>query len=190
MLARERKGPASIEQAAEGKPVAAVPGHEETPDCRLDLRPAAGDGTRPGSHGGRSGDGSRRSRSTRPQPPTAWPAPRKSYERRSKLDPFKDTIDAMLLPEANGSGNPRRTVKEIFDRLVAEHMMTSVSYATVRDYVTSRRPIQSSGSSHADSNIRDAQLMIMHLKGLFGRMTPGIADEAEPHLNALELVIR
>ncbi len=119
-----------------------------------------------------------------------WPAPRKSYERRSKLAPFKDTIDAMLLPEANGSGSPRRAVKEIFDRLVAEHMMTSVSYATVRDYVTSRRPVQSSGSSHADSDIRDAQMVIMHLKGLFGRMTSGIADEAEPHLNALELVIR
>jgi hypothetical protein len=96
----------------------------------------------------------------------------------------------MLLPEANGSGNPRRTVKEIFDRLLAEHVMTSVSYATVRDYVTSRRPIQTSGSSHADSDIREAQLMIMHLERLFDRMTPGIADEAEPHLSALLLVIR
>ncbi len=119
-----------------------------------------------------------------------WPAPRKSYERRSKLDPFKDTIDAMLLPEAHGSGNPPRTVKEIFDRLAAEHTMTGVSYAIVRDYVASRRPIQNSGSSRADSDIRDAQLMITHLKGLVGTMTPGIADEAEPHLNALELVIR
>src|SRR6266568_156055 len=96
-----------------------------------------------------------------------WPAPRRSYERRSKLDPFKDAIDAMLLPEAHGSGNPPRTAKEIFDRLVAEHTMTGVSYATVRDYVASRRPIQSSGPSHADSDIRDAQLMITHLKGLF-----------------------
>jgi len=116
-----------------------------------------------------------------------WPEPRKNYERRSKLDPFKDTIDAMLL---DGSGNPPRAVKEIFDRLVAEHTMTGVSYATVRDYAASRRPIQTSRSPHVDSDIRDAQLMITHLKGLFAAMTPGIADEADPHLNALELVIR
>jgi hypothetical protein len=48
---------------------------------------------------------------------------------------------------------------------VAEHTMTGVSYATVRDYAASRRPVQNSGSSHADSDIRDAQLMITHLKG-------------------------
>src|SRR6266487_618300 len=61
MLACERKGPVSVKQAAEGDRVAPVPGYEEAPDCCLDLCPAAGEGTRPGSDGGRGGDGRRRS---------------------------------------------------------------------------------------------------------------------------------
>jgi hypothetical protein len=38
-----------------------------------------------------------RSRLSRPSLASPLPAPRKTYERRSKLDPFKHTIDAMLL---------------------------------------------------------------------------------------------
>jgi hypothetical protein len=56
----------------------------------------------------------------------------------------------MLLPEAHGFGDSRRTAKEIFDCLAAEHTMTGVSGATTRDHAASRRPIQDSGSSHAD----------------------------------------
>jgi hypothetical protein len=59
-----------------------------------------------------------------------------------------------------------------------------VSYATVRGYVASRRPARNFGSRHADSGIRDAELMITHLKGPFAAMTPGIADEAEPATSA------
>jgi hypothetical protein len=67
------------------------------------------------------------------------PAPRKKHRRRaSRLDPFKDTIDALLADPDTPGGKPP-TAKRIFDRLVTEHGMQHVSYSTVCHYVRSRR---------------------------------------------------
>jgi len=71
------------------------------------------------------------------------PAPRKRPSgRTSKLDPFKDAIGTVLQQEADNPDQPMRTVKEIFDWLVAEHGATHVSYSTVRDYVAGRRTLR------------------------------------------------
>jgi hypothetical protein len=68
-----------------------------------------------------------------------WPPQRKTPHRRSRLDPFKDKIDAILLAELETPGKPRRTAKQIFEYLVSEHQMMGVSYGTVSHYVASRR---------------------------------------------------
>jgi len=71
----------------------------------------------------------------------AWPAPRKKPPpRRSRLDPFKPAVDAMLRADLDAPAKQRHTVRRIFDRLVAEHDMEGVSYSTVCDYVAWRRP--------------------------------------------------
>lgn len=57
-----------------------------------------------------------------------------------RLDPFKPLIDQMLRDELDAPRKQRHTVKRIFDRLVAEHEMEGISYATVVDYVAERRP--------------------------------------------------
>ncbi len=119
-----------------------------------------------------------------------WPAPRKRPQRHSRLDPFKDTIDAMLLSGPGTPEMPGRTVKQIFDYLATEHEMTGISYATVRDYVAGRRLPQQPGPPHHDSGSHEAQLVITHLKGLLKAMDPGTADQAQPHLDALEQVIK
>jgi len=71
-----------------------------------------------------------------------WPPPRQTPQRRSRLDPFKDTIDAILLSA------PSATAKQVRDRLVTEHQMTRVAYSTVRDYVADRRLPWHHGSYH------------------------------------------
>jgi uncharacterized protein len=74
---------------------------------------------------------------------SAVPAPRKPPAgRTSKLDPFKDAIGAILQQEVDNPGQPRRTARDIFDRLAAEHGATNVSYSTVRDYLASRRSLR------------------------------------------------
>jgi hypothetical protein len=71
---------------------------------------------------------------------SAWPRPRKKQPpRRSRLDPFKPAIDAMLLADLDAPRKQRHTARRIFDRLVAEHEMEGISYATVSDYVEWRR---------------------------------------------------
>jgi transposase len=72
---------------------------------------------------------------------SAWPAPRKRPPpRRSRLEPYRPAIDAMLRADLDAPRKQRHTVKRIFDRLVAEHEMEGVSYSTVCDYVAWRRP--------------------------------------------------
>ncbi|MFB9686504.1 hypothetical protein [Amycolatopsis plumensis] len=64
------------------------------------------------------------------------PKPRKKQPpRRSRLDPFKSAVDAMLRADLDAPRKQRHTARRIFDRLVAEHEM----YATVPDYVGRRR---------------------------------------------------
>ena len=119
-----------------------------------------------------------------------WPAPRKNYERRSKLDRFKDTIDAMLIPGPGAAEQAPPTAKQIYDRLVSRHEMTGVSYSTVRDYVAGHPPIRPSAARNPGSSRDDAQQAITYLKVLLEAMRPGTAAKAQPHLDALELVIR
>lgn len=72
---------------------------------------------------------------------SAWPAARATYpERASKLDPFKPVIEEMLVADLDAPRKQRHTATRMFDRLVAEHQMTGVSYDTVRAYVAKRRP--------------------------------------------------
>jgi transposase len=71
---------------------------------------------------------------------SAFPRPRKKLPpRKSRLDPFKPAIDAMLRADLDAPRKQRHTAKRIFDRLVAEHEMEGISYATVSDYVGWRR---------------------------------------------------
>jgi hypothetical protein len=67
------------------------------------------------------------------------PARKKQPPRRSRLDPFKNAIDAMLRAEQNDPAQRIQTIQSIFDRLVVDHGMTDVSYSTVQHYVTRRR---------------------------------------------------
>jgi transposase len=71
---------------------------------------------------------------------SAWPAPRKKLPpRKSRLDPFKPAIDAMLRVDLDAPRKQRHTVKRIYDRLVAEHGLEGLSYDTVWEYVQWRR---------------------------------------------------
>ncbi|MFL6123869.1 hypothetical protein [Actinophytocola sp.] len=71
---------------------------------------------------------------------SAFPSPRKKQPpRKSRLDPFKPAIDAMLWADLDAPRKQRHTAKRIFDRLVAEHEMEGISYATVSGYVGWRR---------------------------------------------------
>lgn len=72
---------------------------------------------------------------------SAWPKPRKRPPpRRSRLDPFKPAIDQMLRADLSAPRKQRHTNKRIFDRLVAEQEMEGISYSTVCDYLSWRRP--------------------------------------------------
>jgi transposase len=72
---------------------------------------------------------------------SAWPSPRKQMTpRRSRLDPFKPVIDAMLLADLDAPRKQRHTSQRVFDRLVAEEEMEGISYSTVCDYIRDRRP--------------------------------------------------
>jgi uncharacterized protein len=71
------------------------------------------------------------------------PPPRKQLPaRKSRLDPFKDAIEGMLLEEHDAPPGQRQTVKTIVDRLIAEHGMTGISYSMVRGYAAARRAIR------------------------------------------------
>jgi transposase len=72
---------------------------------------------------------------------SAVPAPRKVPERRSpRLEPFKETIDAMLREDLGAPRKQRHTARRVLARLFDEHAATAVTYSTVRDYVSLRRP--------------------------------------------------
>lgn len=72
---------------------------------------------------------------------SAWPAPRKRLPpRKSRLDPFKPAIDAILRADLDAPRKQRHTAKRIFERLIAEHGLTNSSYPRVAEYVSWRRP--------------------------------------------------
>lgn len=70
----------------------------------------------------------------------AEPEPRKTPERHSpQLEPLKDIIDGWLRDDLDAPRKQRHTATRIHARLVGEHG-AAVSYWTVRDYVSRRRP--------------------------------------------------
>jgi hypothetical protein len=84
---------------------------------------------------------------------SAFPKPRKKQPpRQSRLDPFKPAVDAMLHADLDAPRKQRHTARRIFDRLVAEHEMEGISYATVSDYVGCAAP--RSGARRAGSRPR------------------------------------
>jgi uncharacterized protein len=71
------------------------------------------------------------------------PPPRKRLPAGpSRLDPFKDTINTLLRHELDNPDQPARSIKEIFDLLVAEHDATQISYSMVRTYIAARRGLR------------------------------------------------
>ncbi len=64
--------------------------------------------------------------------PRVFPAP--------KLDPAKPLIDAMLREDLTAHRKQQHTGRRVLARLVDEHAVDEVSYASVRDYVARRRP--------------------------------------------------
>ena len=61
-------------------------------------------------------------------------------EARSRLDRYREVIDAWLRDDLDAPRKQRHTAKRIFDRLLDEHEAIGVvSYGMVRDYVASRR---------------------------------------------------
>jgi hypothetical protein len=72
---------------------------------------------------------------------SAIPPPRKTPTRLSpRLAPFKTMIDDMLRSGLDAPKKQRHTARRILARLVEEHGAVDLSYSTVRDYVTKRRP--------------------------------------------------
>ena len=70
----------------------------------------------------------------------APPARRPRVFAAPKLDPAKPTIDAMLREDLTAHRKQQHTARRVLARLVDEHAMSEVSYASVRDYVSRRRP--------------------------------------------------
>lgn len=68
------------------------------------------------------------------------PGRKRSSRQAPALDPVRALIDAMLAEDVQAPRKQRHTAKRVFDRLVGEHAVTSVSYSTVRAYVAVRRP--------------------------------------------------
>jgi len=65
------------------------------------------------------------------------PPPRKQQPARgSRLDPFKQVIDAILQADDGSRYAGRLSIQSIYTTLVAEHGMIAVSYSTLRDCVT------------------------------------------------------
>jgi transposase len=72
---------------------------------------------------------------------SAWPEPRKKLPPRpTRLDAYRPLIDQILRADLDAPRKQRHTAKRIFDRLVAEHDASEVSYGMVRAYVAQRRP--------------------------------------------------
>lgn len=72
----------------------------------------------------------------------ASPLPPRRRPRSStapKLDPVKPLIDAMLREDLTAPRKQRHTARRVWARLIDEHGVRDVSYATVRDYVRVRR---------------------------------------------------
>lgn len=72
----------------------------------------------------------------------ASPLPPRRKPRSSaapKLDPIKSLIDAMLREDLTAPRKQRHTARRVWVRLIDEHGVRDISYATVRDYVRVRR---------------------------------------------------
>lgn len=67
-------------------------------------------------------------------------APKEPPKTKSKLDPFKETIDGWLLQDLKARPKQRHTAKRVYDRLCEEFGGTfTASYRTVRYYVSAKK---------------------------------------------------
>ncbi len=72
---------------------------------------------------------------------TAWPAERKDYTPRgSKIEPFTEFIDEVLVADLSAPRKQRHTMTRIYQRLIDECGMTEVSYSVLGRYVRERKP--------------------------------------------------
>ena len=70
----------------------------------------------------------------------APPARRPRVFAAPKLDPAKPLIDAMLREDLTAHRKQQHTARRVLARLIDEHGLHALSYASVRDYVARRRP--------------------------------------------------
>ncbi len=82
------------------------------------------------------------------------------------------------------------TAKQVYDRLASEYEMTGVSYSTVRNYIADRGLIPQTLTRHSGGSAHEVQRAVMRLRELFEAMQPGAAVRAQPHLDALDLVVK
>lgn len=68
------------------------------------------------------------------------PAKKTRVRSAPRLDRFKPTIDEMLREDLDAPRKQKHTATRVFDRLIAEHGATELSYSTVRNYPRARRP--------------------------------------------------
>jgi transposase len=68
------------------------------------------------------------------------PAKKTRVRSAPRLDRFKPVIDEMLREDLEAPRKQKHTATRVFDRLIAEHGATELSYSTVRNYVRARRP--------------------------------------------------
>ena len=67
------------------------------------------------------------------------PARKPRVSAAPKLDPFKPAIEVMLQADLTAPKKQRHTARRVLARLIAEHGVTELSYASVAAYVTVRR---------------------------------------------------
>ncbi|MGW5315466.1 IS21 family transposase [Nocardia thailandica] len=72
---------------------------------------------------------------------SAWPTERKDYTARgSKIDPFAEFIDEILVADLTAPRKQRHTTTRIYQRLIEECGMDGVSYSVLGRYVRQRKP--------------------------------------------------
>jgi len=69
----------------------------------------------------------------------APPARKPRVSPAPKLDPFKPVIDLMLREDLTAPRKQRHTARRVLARLIEEHKVTDLSYASVAGYVSTRR---------------------------------------------------
>jgi hypothetical protein len=82
------------------------------------------------------------------------PPPRKKLPpRKTQLDPYKSTVDAILEHDRTVPRHQRHTIRRIWERLMDEHD-AQISYGIVRDYVARRRRQHEAAQQPVSASLR------------------------------------